>query len=184
MNEAPITAPPARLAPTAVLAVAAWTAVVSGFLEGAILDAARFAPKLLAPYKASAHQLYLAPVVDAVVFACIAPTLLVLLRLTRRWTAAHEPRIVTGAFLFLGALTVLATPRLVHLAAAAVLALGIAVAASRALAGREAAAAAWLRRRVWVLALLVGVVALSVTGWQRWSEGARSRSLPPVERRP
>lgn len=145
--------------------MAIWAAVLFGILEGVLLDVAFFFPKLLAPYKASLHQLYVAPLVDLVFFLAAVPPLLIGLAATARWTAKYQPRLVFGAFTLAGATVVLVTLRILHWWAAVALALGITMAAVRALEGREDEVVAWLRARLALLPVAIAVAALGVTLW-------------------
>ena len=164
--------------------LAAWSAVSFGLVEGALLVWTRGMPRLHAPYKASNQLLWIAPLVDVVVFVAVAVLLPLAWRLLRRWTAGHENRLTAGAFLFLGMWTVLDTPGVLHPAASMVLGLGLAVATSRGLAGRERPLAAWLRGRTLWLPVLLAVAAAGVEGQRQWSERQALNRLPPVRPEP
>jgi hypothetical protein len=155
------------------LVVATWAAVTFGFIEGALLDVARYFPRVLAPFKATAHQLWVAPAVDTVYFALVAPWVHGALRVTNRWTGEAQPRLAIGAFVFLGAAIDLLTLHLLHWLAAVTLAFGVAVAVTRAVEGRERQAVAWLRRHIVALPILVALAAVAVTAVVWLAENAR-----------
>lgn len=106
------------------------------------------------------------PLGDAVLFTAVAVLLLAASLLVRR---LRGPRLVMGVFGTLAALAGLMLTERIHLAAEAVLAVGIGVAAARATAPDCAALARRLRR--WVPAALA---ALALLGAGRWAWAARS----------
>jgi hypothetical protein len=162
-----------------VLTVGAWHALAFGLVEGLLLNLARFWPPVLAPYKASAHVLWVAPLVDLATFGLFGVGVFLLLRAWR--TPRLSPLLlVWGAFAFLGMGTVAATLNVIHYASAALLGLGGSVAVCRFVAGRESTLTSGLRR--WLI--LVPLTLLAVGGGVALSgaagEAREFGRLPPV----
>jgi arylsulfatase A-like enzyme len=159
-----------------ILTAAVWCAAVFGVIEGVLLTVSRSWPRILAPYKASAHLLWIAPVVDIGLFAAAACVLAAgLARVPRLRTFG----VISGVFLFAGIATVLLTLKVMHIAAALILALGLTAAASRRLHGREAQTISWLRRRTLAIPVAVIVLAGTVAAWNAFAERRRFGRLPP-----
>ena len=117
---------------SAILRLAVWMGLVSGFLEGVVLTATRSFPAILASFKGSIHLLWIAPLTEGIIFAGVG---CLLAMAVRRWPS-FGPR-VPAVVSFLGVFEVLSTPKILHPAAAIVLALGLAsTLASRLPAGR------------------------------------------------
>lgn len=163
-----------------LFAAAAWVALAAGLLEGVILTVTRSFPKVLAPYKASARLLWVAPLVDLVVFALAAVVLLAVLRLVRRggWP---EPKVALAVLLFLGWATVLETPKVLHPASVVVLTAGLTTVAVRAIGGRESALIGALRRRLVLIPVVLVVLAAAVWAADRLGERVRAGRLPAVQ---
>jgi hypothetical protein len=153
-----------------IFVIAAWSATAFGLLEGVLLNIARAYPALLAPYKASAQMLWLAPVVDLPLFLLAAVGLLILFKLAQKWTGGSELLITYSFFIFLGIFTLAEALKIIHLASAALLSVGLTVVFCRKLRGSEHRLTDFLRRRlVWIPVLLV-VAALGVYGYEQGRE--------------
>jgi hypothetical protein len=165
---------------TEVATVGVWTGTVFGLAEGGLLVASRAWPVILAPYKASAHLLWIAPVVDVVIFVTTGIILSRALKFTGISAQRRALLLCWGWYLFLGIVTVAATLNVIHNASAVALALGAAMALSRRLSGREMAATRYLRRRILVAPLLIVIAAVAVTVHGELAERRRFADLPPV----
>jgi arylsulfatase A-like enzyme len=166
-----------RVIPVIVSAV--WTGAAFGIIEGIVLCVSRQFPVILAPYKTSAHVLWVAPLLDVVLFATAAVVGGLGLSAIGRWWRKDLSAVAFLTFVVLGSFAVLNSVRLIHPAAALVLALGVAVGPR----------SAWLRlaRRVttprstrWLA--VVPIVLLSIWGGitivDRVVEGRRTGALP------
>lgn len=160
-----------------LLVISSWSALLFGLIEGIVLTATRGYPVILAAYKMSPDALWVAPLVDLVLFALGACALTVALPLLRRRRVA-ELRVAVGVFVFLGSFAVLGGPKLLHLASALLLSLGIAVALVRGLRGREERLAAWLRRRAAAVPLGILLIAAGTVGYGLAKEALLVRQLP------
>ncbi|MBI4589075.1 MAG: sulfatase, partial [Candidatus Rokubacteria bacterium] len=163
------------------LAVAVWTATVFGFLEGVALSVSRLFPAVLAPYKVSLHALWIAPALDLPLFLLAAAGLLPLLGVIGRWRGARPLLITHGVFVFLGTVTVVTAPAVIHPIAATLLSLGVTAAWCRGLSGTERRLTDFLRRRLlWIPALLLAAWA-GVAVYDKAREMWLFRHLPPAE---
>jgi hypothetical protein len=171
---------PERLRLADVLTVSAWSAVVFGWFEGVLLSVSRAWPAVLAPYKASPHVIWIAPVVDLAVFALSGVIVWLAISRAPGRIRARGLTLVLAWFVFAGVTTLFFTLRLLHLAAVVVLALGAAVAVARAMGGREAQAVTSLRRRLLWLPIVLVVSAGATLAWEWASERYRAANLPPV----
>lgn len=162
------------------LVISVWAAVVFGLMEGAVLTITRAYPELLAPFKASAHLLWVAPLVDLPLFLAAALASLLGLGLLRRWAGGKQRLLVYGLFVFLGVFTVLEAPKVIHPLAVAVLSLGLAVAFCSRLRGHEDKLTDFLRRRLVWSPVLIVVAAAGVYAFQRGAELWRLYQLPPL----
>ncbi|MGH7766848.1 MAG: sulfatase [Candidatus Binatia bacterium] len=158
--------------------IAAWAAAIFGFVEGLVLVICRAYPANVAPYKVSNDALWIAPVLDLMLFFLAAAGMLLLAKLGRkRLSGSRLPIFAYGVFLFLGIFAVISVPKVVHLLSAAVLSLGLSVALCRKLSGRENGLTVFLRGRlIWIPALIV-TAALGVSGYERAREFRVSRQL-------
>ncbi len=152
--------------------IAAWTAALSGVVEGIVLVICRAHPAILGPYNVSVHALWFTPIVDSIPFLVSAPILPGLLKPARRWLKSSELLCAYGFFVFLGFVTILAAPRIIHWATVVILSLGLAVAGCRKARGSEIALTVYLRRRLFwipvlIIALLIGVMGYE-TARERW----------------
>lgn len=162
-----------------IFVIAAWSATVFGFLEGIVLVICRAFPANVAPYKVSNDALWIAPLVDLLVFFFVAVGLLLIMQLARkRLSGASALTVAYGVFLFLGLLAVISVPKLVHLLSAALLCLGLTVAICRKLAGAENAVIAYLRAHMLWIPMLIVSAALGVSGFEWTREAAAFRRLP------
>ena len=153
--------------------IAAWAATLFGLVEGSVLLICRAYPAVLAPYKVSVHALWIAPIVDLILFLAIALVLPTLLKPVRRWLNGSELLYAYGFFVFLGCFTILVTPRIIHWASLIILSLGLTVVAYRKLRGSEIALTGYLRRRLlWIPSLIlmagVGALGYEITR-EKWS---------------
>lgn len=161
-----------RIRPGALLALALWAGIATGFGEivkvGADLFYSDFTNR-------SRDVLWMAPAFDAGAFllvgavvACIAA------RVKLSWAAA------AGLFAGLGAMLILLLVERLHPLASVILAVGIGVETRRLLRTRTPAARAIVRRSLpW---LGVGVVVLCVTSieWQAMADRRRASTRPPA----
>lgn len=159
--------------------IAAWAAAIFGFVEGLVLVICRAYPANVAPYKVSNDALWIAPVLDLMLFFLAAAGMLLLAKLGRKWLSGSRlPIFAYGVFIFLGIFAVLSVPKVVHLLSAAVLSLGLSVALCRKLSGFENGLTAFLRGRlIWIPALIV-TAALGVSGYEWAAEVWLFRQLP------
>ena len=114
------------------LLAAAWSALLFGLIEGAVLAASRLNPRILAPTKVSNEILWVAPLVHLGISLLAAVAGAVAYRFLparlRRWPAM---RVAVGVFVFTGASSAILSPRLANTVSSIVLALGLAVGATR-----------------------------------------------------
>jgi hypothetical protein len=161
-----------------VLTIAVWTALGFGLVEGVLLDVSRSWPKVLAPYKASAHLLWVAPLVDIAMFGACAAAVWMALGLFQRLVGDRALILAWGLLLFAGAATVAVTLRVISPISAVLLAAGVSVAICRSLRGREAAVTLALRRRLVLVPIVLVVLCAGVLAWQSASERWRYGQLP------
>jgi arylsulfatase A-like enzyme len=162
-----------------IFVVAAWAATIFGLVEGVVLLICRAYPAIVAPYKVSTDALWIAPIVDLVIFSFAAMGLLLLLKVGRKWLSDSHPLIVAyGVFFFIGVFAVISVPKIIHSLSAAVLSLGLAVVFCRKLRGSESRLTGFLRRRLaWIPALiLTAAFGVSAYDWAR--EFRLFRQLP------
>ncbi|MCG3160256.1 MAG: hypothetical protein JMDDDDMK_01325 [Acidobacteria bacterium] len=160
--------------------IAAWAATIFGLMEGVVLVICRAYPAILAPYKVSVHALWIAPAINLILFLVIALALMLLTKLARRWLKEPELLFTYGFFVFLGFVTVLAAPRIIHWVTILILPLGLAAAFCRKLRGSEIALTDRLRRRLlWIPALIV-LVGAGAWGYEKTREQWLFRKLPPA----
>lgn len=164
------------------LTAALWIAVVAGLTEGVLATVLNAMPLLRAANKASASQIWITPLSNAVYFMLLATAAHGALRLARRWAEPHEARLWWIPMLALASFTILDAPGVLHRWGAALLALGIGVAAARAIVPRESAIGAAFRRGVLLLPLIVLVAAGAVWGSRVVRERSAVAGLPAVQR--
>lgn len=162
------------------MAVAVWAALVTGLVEGTLLNFARFWPVVLAPYKASAHVLWVAPLLDIAIFGCLGLLLLVAMRLAPAVVGSRALLLCWAGAALVGAGTVAITLRAIHVLSAGLLAVGAAVATARAVSGREAVLASAARRRLLFVPVVLVLVAAAVFAWEYTAERRRFGQLPTV----
>ncbi len=114
-----------RLGPIIVLAV--WVGVVFGIVEGVVLCVSRQYPMILAPYKTSAHVLWVAPLLDVALFVTAAVIGGSILCVLGRRLGKDLSGVAFVGFIVLGMFAVLNSVRLMHPVAALILSLGLAV---------------------------------------------------------
>jgi hypothetical protein len=163
---------------TDILIVSVWSATIFGILEGILLNVARAYPPMLAPYKASAHLLWIAPVEDVLLFLVAGIAIAVLIRLLRRWRPVPEFKLVYGFFVFLGIFTVAETPKIIHILSVLVLSFGASIAVSQRIGGYERRLTDTLRRWIIWIPIAIAVLALSVHSFQLLHELWQYRQLP------
>jgi hypothetical protein len=155
-----------------MLAIAAWAGTLVGLAEGTALLVCNFFPALLAPYKVSVHVLWVAAVLDVLLFGLVA-----LIWNALRWSMPRHagwfrPARLWGLFIFLGVFALVWAPKVIHIVGAAVLSAGLAVAACRTLEGRYSALTRHLRARVaWTPALVLMAAAGAIlyqSGREAW----------------
>lgn len=163
------------------LVIAAWAGTIFGLLEGAVFCASRSFPLIQAAHKVSNEILWVAPVVDVTLFLLAAVALLLVRPLARRWLGRGYLNTVYGAFIVIGAYTVITAPSVINQVGAAVFSLGLAVVLCRRLRGWEIQVTQHLRRRlVWIPVLILAAgagVAVYERGRELWLESALS---PPA----
>ncbi len=160
------------------IVIAAWSATVFGLLEGVLLCISRAYPATLASYKVSAHILWIAPVVNLVFFSLVAFGILILQKFFRRWLETSGLLIVLGFFVFLGIVTVIASPAIIHTVSAVLLSVGLTVTVTRKLRGAETQLTDYLRRRLPVIPLLIVTIAFGVAVYESAREMWLYRKLP------
>jgi hypothetical protein len=160
-----------------IFVVAIWAATTFGLLEGVLLNIARFYPVLLAPYKASAHMLWIAPLVDIPLFLFAAMGLAIFVSLIR----GSKSIVVYGFFFFLGFFTVVEALQIIHLASIAVLSLGCTVFFCSKLCGLESRLTTGLRRRLVWIPIVIFAMGLSVFFYDIGKEKWQFEHLPAVQ---
>ena len=164
------------------LVIALWAGTAFGLIEGILLSASRGYPAVLAPDKLSAHVLWFAPLYDATIYSLVAFGLVVLFWLLKnrvdaaRWTLS----VSIFVFTFLGTFSVLFSLRVIHLAAALILALGLTLAIVRRARVLEDDLVNNLTRRLVLIPSLLLALALGTFGWEIASETWQHRRLPPA----
>jgi arylsulfatase A-like enzyme len=160
--------------------IAAWAAVIFGVLEGIVLDIGRAFPVILAPYKTSAHVLWVAPVIDLALYLIAAAGMLFLGWLVNKWVSERELLLNYGFFSLLGFLTVLTAPKIIHPIGAIVLSFGLTVFLLRRIRGSEVQLIGFLRHRLIWIPIIIGVLALGVTVYEQAHEAWLYRQVPPA----
>lgn len=161
------------------LSVAVWAGVLFGLLEGVVLFVCRFYPAVLAPYKVTAAVLWVAPLLDALLFAAAALVLPLFLKPLRRFRWADGAAPVYGFFVFAGLSGAATAPRVLYPAAALLLAAGLTAVFCRYLPAFETRLTAASRKTVFLIPVLIGVLALGAAGHRRYREWTALRELPP-----
>jgi arylsulfatase A-like enzyme len=168
---------------------AIWFGLVSGLTEGAIVSIIRIVPGWITwemrTFSVSADVLWIAPLFNTILFLGAAAALIAV------WAGlARVLRIAAGrvwsvaVFLFAGLTfyaAITATGR-IYPWATLLLALGLAVQASRWTRARRLTAATWIRRTVLPLIAVVIVTAVTTFAWKRWSEHERLTRVPAADR--
>ena len=158
-------------------AIAAWAGLVFGVAEGAVLCLTRQFPVVLASYKTSPHVLWIAPLLDVVLFLLVAAVSLPVLRIFR---ARATPLIAVYIFGFLGWFAVISAPRIIHPASAAALAAGLAALFGRIPQGSADRRAMRLRRSVVLIPVAVAALAVGTGMVLRAREWWTFRHVPAV----
>jgi hypothetical protein len=161
-----------------IVSLGVWAGFLSGVGEGIAHAAARGVPTIQSPYKVSLDVLWLAPLVNAVIFGVIALVLSLVAPALRRRLGGKVDVLLVGTLVF-GAVAVPAiTLKVLYFPSALMLALGAAVIVTRANAPRLIAASATLSRRAIALPVLVACIALAIKGGVRLREGRVVGALP------
>lgn len=160
--------------------IAASAAMIFGLLEGVILCISRYYPAIFAAHKVSPHVLWVAPVLDLLLFLPAAAALMVLARIIQRWF--HSPILLTayGCFIFLGVFPVIAAAGVIHPVAAAVLAAGSAAFGWQQLRGFETRLTAYLGRGLIWVPVCVAAAGFGVTAYEKLNESWHLGQLPPA----
>jgi arylsulfatase A-like enzyme len=138
-----------------VLSVAAWCGLIFGIAEGAVIAYTRQFPAINAPYKTSERVLWVAPLLDVVLFVALAAALLAVRRmLTPGGTRANDSRHAVLVFTFLGVFGILFAPRVIHPAAILLFSAGSALATYRSLAARPDVLLKF-RRATWAIPVIL-----------------------------
>ena len=155
-----------------------WAGFLAGAAEGVVLALSRAVPTILAPYKVPLDVLWIAPVANAVVFGAIA-ALLSLLSAPWRQRFQRRVELLLVGILTFGALAIpLITLEVLYLPSALLLAVGLAVAVTRAFGARLVAASTQMQRRIALVPAGVVVMALLTAGYERGTEWQMMRALP------
>ncbi|MGH7539958.1 MAG: hypothetical protein ACRELC_03060, partial [Gemmatimonadota bacterium] len=127
------------------LGLAAIAAVAAGLAEGLVRCITRGVPRLHAAHKVSIDVLWVAPLVDLVLFLCLAIALHAVLRLAPERVRREDAALSLGLFAGIGAAGVGIATAVLHPISIAVVGLGVAVLAYRWARGRaeRAGGAAW-----------------------------------------
>lgn len=158
--------------------IALWSGAVFGFLEGVALCLSRAYPVIQAAHKVSNDAIWVAPLVDSLLFLLATPFLLIALALAGKYLRNREILTAFGFFSFLGVSTVLTMPRVFHSYAAAILSLGLTMVLTRTLDGSEDGLTRFLRRWLITVPILIGLAALGTWCFQRAVEFYEARRLP------
>lgn len=173
-------ASPAPLTRGRLVTLGVWFGFVSGIAEGVAHAVARSVPTIQSPYKVSLDVVWIAPLVNAVLFGVIALALSIVAPVLRRRFATRGDAFLVGILVF-GAVAVPAlTLKVLYLPSAALLALGAAVVITRANAPRLVAASATLSRRAVLLPVAICCLALAIKGVVRLKERRAIGALPTV----
>lgn len=173
-------ASPAPLTRGRLVSLGVWAGFVSGLAEGIAHAVARGVPTIQSPYKVSLDVVWIAPLVNAVLFGVIALALSIVAPVVRRRLAARGDALLVGILVF-GAVAVPAlTLKVLYLPSAVLLALGAAVVITRANARRLIAASSTLSRRAVLLPVAVCCLALAIKGVVRLKERRAIGALPTV----
>lgn len=128
---------PPRKSAADVMSIAAWCGMVFGIVEGAVIAYTRQFPAINAPYKTSARVLWVAPVLNVILFLAVGAGVLLLSRvLTPRSRRANDASHALLIFSFLGFFGILFAPRVIHPVSVGLFAAGAAAAVYRTLGMR------------------------------------------------
>ncbi len=175
MAQANHTAPVFRTSDAFV--IAAWAATIFGLLEGSVLVVCRAFPPILAAHKVSPHMIWIAPIIDLSLFLLAGAVVIPLLRPAQKWSGLSRSLIVYGFFVFIGTLIVISSPKLIHPASTIILSAGLAAVGGRKLASKDSLTC-YLRKRMFLIPVLIIGVGLFTWGYEKALEGWRFRSLP------
>jgi arylsulfatase A-like enzyme len=116
-----------------LLAIAASAGFIFGTAEGGVMSITRLFPAIAAPYTTSANILWVAPLLDVVLFILIAVLLVPLMRMLQRTRFANlaSGAAAAGLFTFAGLGGALVSTHVLHIAAVILLAGGAGAAVAR-----------------------------------------------------
>jgi arylsulfatase A-like enzyme len=160
------------------LVIAAWTAVITGFIEGWVWVATRSNPLLNAAHKLSVDALWVAPLLNLICFLALGAVLMPLVGWADKKLPAGSTPALFGLFSFLGLYLAISAPQVIQNYGVAAVALGLAVSVSRFAAPQQERVTAWLRGRAWVVPAVIALAFLGARGWEYAGEAWRARSLP------
>ncbi|MFN8666682.1 MAG: sulfatase [Gemmatimonadaceae bacterium] len=173
-------APSASLTRGRLVSLGVWAGFVSGLAEGVAHAIARGVPTIQSPYKVSLDVVWIAPLVNAVLFGVIAVALWIVALPFRRRLGARVDAALVGVLLFGGVAVPALTLKVLYLPSAVLLALGAAVVITRANAPRLIAASSTMSRRAVMLPIAVCCLALAIKGVVRLKERRVIGALPTV----
>jgi arylsulfatase A-like enzyme len=164
-----------------IFVIAVWTAFIFGLAEGLVLNASRANPVLFAPYKLSAHVIWVAPIIDIAIFLITACLLMLLFMLIPERYRGPFPDLVFGIFLFLGFFAVLFAPKILHVASVVLLSLGLAIVSVRLLRRGRNKITESMRRSLILVPVLMLFTAGIISGYERLQESRIMSRLPEAE---
>ena len=160
--------------------IAVWAAMIFGLLEAIILCVSRYYPAIFAAHKVSPHVLWVAPVLDLLLFLPAAAALTILTKFIQRRFPLPSLLTAYGCFIFLGVFPVIAASGVIHPLAAVILAAGFATFGWHKLRGFESRLTAYLGRRLIWVAVFLPAAGFGVAGYERLNESWRLGRLPPA----
>jgi arylsulfatase A-like enzyme len=153
--------------------IAAWSALIFGIIEGVLLNISRMDPVILAPYKTSAHILWVSPLLDIFLFIVATPLFLLAIKIIGRWFTFDDLLVVYGIFSFGGAIAVISALKIIHPISAIIISLGLSTIIVRSLREKKLTALSFLNKNwYWIpvtIALLMIVVTSSEVAKEAWN---------------
>ncbi len=160
-----------------VLVIAVWFALVAGLLEALIGWAVTLSGSGLVDR--SPLFLWMVPFINVLFFAAVA----VMLWLAGKfWPTLTTPRVAAFVFGVPSFYALLLMVPRVHWAAALVLAMGLAVQATRVVTLRQRGFISLVHRSIWPLIAVLVVLAIGMAGRVRWTEVRTLAKLPAANR--
>lgn len=164
-----------------IFVIAVWTALIFGLAEGLVLNASRANPVLFAPYKLSAHVIWVAPLIDIILFLVPAFLLMLLFKIIPEQYRDLFSNLILGFFLFLGFFAILFAPKLLHIASVVLLSLGLAIVTFRLTQRRRSELIKSLRRGLVLVPVMILLFAGMVYGYKRLQEDRIVSQLPDAK---